>query len=92
MVLLPLAGGWMRLHAEEIEVMGGAASAETAIGKSDDEIDIGSPGLPQREPEPYRLAEPMGALPAKTDMAEFGRTFMTGRDRKAARRAMRLSR
>jgi hypothetical protein len=82
-----------KLHAEEIETMGGASSAETAIGKDDQMTSSGSPSLPQRELEPYRLAEPMGALPKSNaaDILEFGRTFISGRDRKAARKAARLS-
>jgi hypothetical protein len=82
------------VHAEEIEARGGSTSAEEAIGTADQLPSGGSPSLPQRKPEPYRLVEPMGALPSKSDaadLAEFGRTFMTGRDRKAARKAMQLA-
>jgi hypothetical protein len=78
--------------AEEIEAQGGATEAETAIGKSDDQMTSGgSPSLPQRAPEPYRLVEPTGALPKSdgADLATFGRTFLCSRDRKAARRAIR---
>jgi hypothetical protein len=82
-------------RAEEIELHGGASEAGTAINKSepksDDEIDIGVPSLPQQRTEPYRFVEPLGALPdlAKADMAEFGRTFVRNQDRRAARRAIR---
>jgi hypothetical protein len=81
------------LHAEEIEARGGNTEAEEAIGKGDQFAAGGSPSLPQREPEPYRLVEPMGALPKSdaADLAEFGRTFISGRDRRAARKAMRLA-
>jgi hypothetical protein len=82
-----------KLHSEEIELHGGATSAETAIDK-DDQFAGGSPSLPQQEPEPYLPIEPMGALPNNADaadLAEFGRTFTCGRDKRAFRRAMRLS-
>jgi hypothetical protein len=84
-------------HAEEIEVRGGSTSAEEAISTSDQFAAGGSPSLPQRATEPYRLVEPMGALPSKsdaadvTDLATFGRTFLCARDRRAARRAIRLA-
>jgi hypothetical protein len=83
--------------AEKIEAQGGASEAEGAIGKGDQDP-AAVPRMPERDPEPYEppLGSP-GGLPASlamgdaADLREFGRTFMTGRDRKAARKAARLA-
>jgi hypothetical protein len=69
-----------------------AHTAETGIAQNkDDDEEGGSPALPSNEP----VLPPMGSkggLPAAladSDMARFGRTFLTNRDRRAFRKAMR---
>jgi hypothetical protein len=74
---------------EELAARGGAPDVDDQLPAG------GSPSLPQRAPEILR--PPIGApggLPASlakddADMREFGRLFISGRDRRAARRAAR---
>jgi hypothetical protein len=68
-----------------------AHTAETGIARNKGDEEGGSPALPSNEP----VLPPMGSkggLPAAladSDMARFGRTFLTNRDRRAFRKAMR---
>jgi hypothetical protein len=83
---------------EELEARG-INEAEEAIAQGDDLLDGGSPSLPARAPEILRppVAAP-GGLPASVamgdaaDLREFGRTFVSGRDQRTARKALRSAR
>jgi hypothetical protein len=82
--------------AEEIEAMGGASSAETAIETDQDPAAV--PGMIEPDPEPYEppLSSPGGlpkalAMSDEADPHEFGRTFLCARDRRAWKRRMRAA-